>query len=753
MTRNWRGPGLRAIVCLAAAVACHPTSATAEDAAVPDRATAAGQDPASAAGLLPGHPSLAPTRTPEPPRVDGLLDDPIWATAARADKFVQEQPVEGAPATERTEVAFAYDRDALYVGIRVRYGDIGLMRANRTDRDQARGDDTVSIYLDPFLDQQRAYVLSTNAYGVQGDSIVQGTGDGDESWNALFETAGHRVADGWTAEMAIPFKSLRYPPKRPGERHRWGLQIRRSIQSKDEDVVWSPVSRDIPGVLRQMGSLEGMQDLSKSRNLEILPTFTAAQIGELDTDTGAFESPTVSPEVGLNVKYGLTSTLTADLTVNPEFSQIESDRRQIEVNRRFPVFFPELRPFFLEGQEIFQLPGPITFAHTRTIVDPAFGAKLSGKAGRTTLGLLFADDEAPGRLDDRADPRYGRTARSVIGRLRYDLYSESHVGVLVTDREFANTHSRLGVLDGRFRIGRNHALDVRAGATDHLDAEGVPRRGTVLDVSFRKDGRNLGYSLSHYSLDPDFRTDLGFIRRVDVRRTAAQLEYRFWPEGRVVSWGPEARYSRTYDFAGVLQDEQTRLDLGVNFRNNIRVDASIDRDMERFEGVDFWKTEFGVGGRVDVSRSIAFGGSYNAGDEIRFTDDAFLGQGRGLEAWVRVKLFSRLQSRLDVDTSRLVDPRTGLAVFDVKLYRSQTTYQFTRRLLTRGIVEYDSFDGTLGFNVLATYRVNAGTVFYLGYDDRYRQGAQLGDGLRFPASRYLRTNRAVFTKFQYLFRY
>ena len=209
-----------------------------------------------------------------------------------------------------------------------------------------------------------------NGFGVQGDSIlnsqdggrgghgggprgVRGIPRGDISWNALFVTAGRFVEDGFTAEMAIPYKSLRYPQRSGDAPHRWGFQIARTIGGKDEIVVWSPTSRAVAGFLPQMGVLDGLTGLSTSRNMEILPTFTAVQFGSLDTSTGAFVNKNPSPEGGVNFKYGVTSNLIADLTFNPDFSQIESDRPQIEVNERFALFFPELRPFFLEGAEIF----------------------------------------------------------------------------------------------------------------------------------------------------------------------------------------------------------------------------------------------------------------------------------------------------------------------------------------------------------------------------------------------------------------
>ena len=353
----------------------------------------------------------------------------------------------------------------------------------------------------------------------------------------LFASAGVLTDDGWTAEFAVPFKSLRYPARGSGEAHRWGLQIERDIEGKDENVVWAPISRDVMSELGQMGSLDGMTNLSTSRNLELLPTVTAIQVGRLNA-AGDFQSDTVK-EAGANLKYGVTSNLTLDFTYNPDFSQIESDRQQIEVNQRFPVLYPELRPFFLEGQEIFRVPGPVTFIHTRTIVDPRYGAKLSGKIGKTTVGLLVANDEAPGKVDNRQDPAFGRTAQFIVGRARTICYRESTASVIFTDREFMNQHSRAIGGDGDFAFGRTHRFFARVIATDHRDAAGVQRKGYFYDFNLRKAGRNVSYSLISNAISPDLRTDVGFVRRTDQRQTLGNISYRWWPETWLISWAPQ----------------------------------------------------------------------------------------------------------------------------------------------------------------------------------------------------------------------
>jgi hypothetical protein len=746
-----------------------PPSATVATPASP-AAPPAGLPSPESLGLIPGRPRVTPTRTDTPPRIDGVLDDPMWERAAHLTGFTQQAPNDGAPATERTDVYIAYDDDHLYFAFYAHYEDPSIMRANRVDRDRAASDDLITVYLDTYLNQQRGYDFDVNGYGVQGDGIITAGGPGgaipraDRSWDALFETAGQIVEDGFVVEMAIPFKSLRYPSRAPGEPHRWGLQIIREVKAKsEENQVWAPMSRDESSFFAQMGILEGMTDISTSRNFEILPTVTSIQYGAIDPTVPGFVNQSANFDAGLNVKYGITSDLTADFTLNPDFSQIESDRTQIEVNQRFPVFYQELRPFFVEGAEIFDIRAPVTLVHTRTIVDPDYGAKLSGKVGNLSVGLLTANDRAPGRIEDLTDPMRGEKAQTFIARARYDLWAETNVGAIVTDREFMDGYSRLGGVDGNFRLTSTMAWDFRAvGSLNRDGAAEDEVSGHMFATRLQRSGRNLGFSVQAHQTSPDFDTKVGFIRRRDQRTLSGNTNFTWYPGNRIVNWGPQFSYSRVWDYDGVLVDESFGTSLNVTLQRNIGFGVSVDRDMERFGGIEFQKTGFSVNARVNTSNRYNFGGNFSIGDQVRYTSSPFLGHGRrwGLNGTLRP--LPSLQTSLNLSASRLTNPQEGGAtVFDVKVVRSNTTYQITDRMGVRSIVEYNTGSETVAFNVLMNYRVNAGTVLYLGYDDHYQQedlirGDRNGDGMReqlFYADGMRRTNRAIFVKFQYLLRY
>lgn len=252
----------------------------------------------------------------------------------------------------------------------------------------------------------------------------------------------------------------------------------------------------------------------------------------------------------------------------------------------------------------------------------------------------------------------------MLGRVRYDLYSESSLGVLVTDREFLDGHSRMATLDGEFQVGRNHRIGAFGMITDNRDQAGVRRTGSAVQMNIRKAGRSLGYFVAHYQLDPNLRSDASFIRRVDQKTTFANVSYRWWPESWVLNWGPRGRYEIIYDYEGVLQNESVEGGLNVQFAKNISANVDYLHPMERYRGIAFQKRRYAFGATVNTSRRISFGGSMDGGDEIRFVTDPFLGSSRDYTLNMTLRPVARLQSDLILDTRNFIcRPKAFEAVF------------------------------------------------------------------------------------------
>ncbi|MFA9454382.1 MAG: DUF5916 domain-containing protein [Candidatus Aminicenantaceae bacterium] len=308
------------------------------------------------------------------PKIDGILDNPFWEKEAlKIDGFRQFTPVEKGDPSQKTEAYIGYDPKNLYIAFRCYDTDPQKIRASITKRDNVIDDDWILVFLDTFNEKRRAFTFIINPLGIPLDGMrieEGGDADIDGSWDAVFQSEGRVDEKGYTVEMAIPFKSIRFPDS---SSQTWGLQIQRTIRRKNEEIYWYPRSRNVNGFLLQAGQLQIEGDLEKGKNLEIMPVLTALKEG----------SGTIDPEAGLNLKYGITSNMTIDLAINPDFSQIEADIPKINVNQRYDLYYPEKRPFFLEGKDYFDT--PIELVYTRTISTPMWGGKLTGKAGKTTI--------------------------------------------------------------------------------------------------------------------------------------------------------------------------------------------------------------------------------------------------------------------------------------------------------------------------------------------------------------------------------
>src|SRR5690349_2564879 len=357
----------------------------------------------------------APVHMPrfeKPPVIDGKLDDEVWKGAAVLSDFIQVQPGDNIPPSKKTDVLLGYDSKFIYIAFHC-YDEPDKVRAAISKRDDIFNDDYVGILFDTFNDRRRAYEFDFNPLGVQADGIwTEGQGE-DFSLDLVMESKGILTEDGYTIEVAIPFKSLRYVA---GKDKLWGVHFwRRTKRFNNELDMWIPMDRDKNSWLAQAGHLTGLEGISTERTLELIPSLTVSETGKRKSalpfnalagtsDAGRFVNEPVKFDPGLTGKYTLTPTVTLDFTLNPDFAQVESDQLVVTANQRFPIFFEEKRPFFLEGIDIFNT--QVTAVHTRAIVDPDYAVKLTGKVNRNTFGLLLASDNAPGNFteDERTDP-------------------------------------------------------------------------------------------------------------------------------------------------------------------------------------------------------------------------------------------------------------------------------------------------------------------------------------------------------------
>jgi hypothetical protein len=471
---------------------------------------------------VPREPSLEEFAGMEPPA--DLRDAML-----RIDGFVQRYPDDGKPSTKRTEAWLGYDDRNLYAVFLAFDPEPERIRARWTRREQVFGDDIVQVMVDTFRDERRAYSFICNPLGVQFDAIWTEQGEFDSSYDTVWSSEGRLTDRGYVVKMAIPFKSLRFPPT--GEQT-WGLLLNRDIPRDNEETFFPRYTPRIQGRLNQTATLKGLSGISPGRNVQFIPYATvrrydtpeASEPGELDG--------------GLDAKAVIRDAVVLDLTANPDFSQVESDAPQLTANRRFEVFYPEKRPFFLENSDAFETPLDLVF--TRRIVDPSWGGRGTGKIGNWGFGALATDDEAP-------DAR----TRASIARARRDVGRQSSVGVLVTDRVEGDDRNTVVAVDSRVKWNDAWVADLQAVRShDRVDDEAF-----LVDV--RRGAEPFLLRLRAKDVGPDFVTRMGFVPRTDVREGLANGEGVFRPGTRLLSVTPSLGLWHVDDHEGLRLDRTT----------------------------------------------------------------------------------------------------------------------------------------------------------------------------------------------------
>lgn len=583
-------------------------------------------------------------RFDKPPVIDGKPDEEVWKHAAVFKDFYQTNPGDNIEPSKPTEALIGYDAHTLYLAFHC-YDEGDKIRATVAKRDDIFNEDNVRVYLDTFNDQRRAYVLGWNPLGVQADAIMNEGQGQDYSFDIVMESKGVIGSDGWTLEVAIPFKSLRYEA---GKGKLWGIHIWRNIDRFNDEIdSWMPNSRDISSLLSQAGHITGLENISTERTLEIIPSVTVSETGRRVSaltladlavdparlDPGRLVNQPLKFEVGLTAKYSITPTVTLDLAVNPDFAQVEADETVVTANQRFPIFFEEKRPFFLEGIEIFRT--PIQAVHTRAIVDPDVAVKLSGKRGKNTFGILLASDNAPGnfseeeRLDGSNLPAIARfvdkNAYVGILRLKRDIGKQSYLGLLVTSYNFIEKHNQLGGIDGRFQISKQKtftfqvlgstarrcffepALDAhRPGPSDSCFGGyttlggNVPNQtnnyyrtgnGLAYRWSYNRDGRHFYYGANGNGQTQDYRADVGFTRRLNTNFEGGYVGYSSEPKpkAKLINWNFNDNFGINFNWQGLSQNFYHESSGNLNFYHNTYIGYGFAQGYERL-----FEEEFGL---------------------------------------------------------------------------------------------------------------------------------------------------------------
>lgn len=683
--------------------------------------------------------------TDQPIRIDGELVEPAWQDALRVTLDIETRPGENIAAPVETEALLIEDGKRLLVAFRAYDPDPTKIRAFLRDRDASFADDFVGVVLDTFNDERRAFEFFVNPLGAQMDLIQDDVNDNeDDSWDAIWSSAGNITDFGYVVEIAIPFTQLRFT--KSTSLQTWGIDLLRFYPRADRHrISINRLDRGINCYLCQLAKVQGMENAKPGRDLEIVPTFVASQAETReDVVLDPLERGSVDTDVGVSARWGITPDVTLNVAVNPDFSQVEADVAQLDVNRQFAIFFPETRPFFLEGADYYS--SPIDAVFTRNIADPNLGLKLTGKLGSSTYGLIAADDAVtnllfPGTFGSDSDS-LDNGSQAFVGRYRRDLGRNSTLGALVTARSGDDYHNYVAGVDGRLRFKETESVRFQYLVSD----TGYPGEtalefeqpigdfsGSATLLEYAHNARNWFWFLEHQDYDQDFRADLGFITQVGFDKQIAGLGY-VW-HGDEDNWWNRFQLSGDWD---ITHDENGRL-LERELEARVQFNGPL-QSFVRFGG--FRRARFFDEVLFDESRLDFYGefrpfgglfvGLFAAyGDNIDFSNTR-LGKQLNFNPRVNWNINKHLLLRwrhrfVDLDTPE------GEDIFQARLNDVRLTWQFNVLSFIRFTMQHqdiqrnqdvyiddvDSRSRSLGTQLLYSYKINPQTVFFLGYSDNH----------------------------------
>lgn len=707
-----------------------------------------------------GRPEVTATRASTPPLIDGRLDDQAWQEAPLpADDWLSYNPLYGDRVPQQTTVWMAYDDDAIYFAFRCDDPEPSAIKTSVTRRDNIWQDDWVGVSLDALGTGQLSYHMMVNPSGVQADMLNSVAGGEDSAPDWIWTSAGRITETGYIVEIRLPLQSIRATG---GPDARMGVLFWRRVSRLGVSVSWPALAASM-WVFERNATVR-VPGLTPRLVRELLPSVTYARSETRETPT-RWGRPDGNGDIGFSTKVGLTPTITLDATVNPDFSQVESDAYQVEVNQRFPVFFSEKRPFFMEGAGVFTLAGTggdnslRTAVHTRRIIDPIFGAKLTGSAGRFTFATLSAVDEAAGREVPANSADFGRDRLFNIGRVQYSLGPSNYVGALVTDTRFGGSRNSVAGADLSWRVTptqRLTAFALLSRSRVSSEAEDTSGAAAQIGYEYATDAWNVSAAGEHY--DRDFDMTTAFINRVGLTSGWTFVQRNFYPDKTRFPW---IRRISPLTFVQGGRDRiagGTELHVlpGVRFnftrQGFLRVDRSFGH--EHWQATRFERGRWRAFGEVQLFRWIFLNGEVSAGKAVYYDlAEPFQGRSREFELGFTWQPNGQLSQKLTHNRVLFDRESTGARVFTLDIVNSKTTYQFTRALSTRALVQYDSSRHRVLTDFLGSYEPRPGTVVYIGWGSLLEQ-RDFVDGAWVPDTGiYRASRRGLFFKASYLYRF
>jgi len=697
--------------------------------------------------------------------IDGRLQEKCWEHALKIPLRYEIRPGENIAPPVETECLLTYDNDNIYVAFKCLDPEPSQIRAHLADRDNTWDDDYVGFIIDTFNDENRGYFFAVNPLGVQNDSILSEGGNREDiSWDAIWNAATQRNQRGYDVEVAIPFHAIQF---RKGMSQRtWGfVAVREYPRSKRHQILNSPIDRNNSCLLCQIWKIQGMEGETPGKTFELDPTVTTYQSGHRnDFPQGDMEIDDPEASVGFSGKWSFSPNLSLGFALNPDFSHVEADVAQFEINTQFALYYPEKRPFFLEGNDFFKT--RIEAVYTRAIADPDWGLKMSGKSGRSAVGLFVAQDNITNLIipgsDNSISTSLNRSAWASVMRYRYDFGNSSAVGVLLTDREGDDYTNRVGGIDGLIRVTPSDTLRVQylASATrypqeivEKFNQKSETFWGKAFEINYRHMTRNWFWQVGFDDYSPDFRADLGFVPQVDQRRLAGRLGYTYWGKKGAFLSSLEAgsSFDQSWDYEGNIIDQE--MDFFLTLCGPMQSILAANSGLRRYtyNGKEFNLFSQALTLQVRPSGSLFLNLDLMMGDSIDYTHTR-----EGTVYLATPMVTYNMGAHLSLSASHSLNALhvDGGRLFLAQLTQLQMIVHLSRRAFIRGVVQYmnvernaslylqpvQSEDKNLFTQFLFSYKLNPRTVLFLGYSDDYLGADEL---------QLTQTCRTVFMKVGY----
>ena len=688
-------------------------------------------------------------RIDNPPIIDGNLDDPIWQQATIFTDFKTLQPDFGLPPSEKTVAYIAYDYEHIYLAFCCFDSEPEKIKASVSRRDNPGNDDWIAFCLDTFNDELGAYFFMVNPLGIQTDGTLDSDADPDITLDMVWQSAGKLTDEGYCAEIAVPFKSLRYPSK---ETVVMGFKVARTISRKSEEVDFPEYHTERGAALSQFQKIE-LSGIQQKRIFEILPATTVCKKHE--HQKGTMIPFKTDMDLSLTSKFGITSGLIVDATYNPDFSQVEADAGQIDVNLRSALYYPEKRPFFMEGQEWFSFSAnpensPLgAVIHTRSIVDPSIGLKLTGKVGKKNiLSAVYAQDEYPKNLESTVTKE---NAHVSILRYARRLINDSYIGGFYTGRSLTETYNHIIGSDGRLRMS-NHSFFEYHGFKSFSKEQEI-HHGTALGAIYIYNTRRFHIYTGVNDVSKNFRTDVGYMRRTGVTIIPLYVQYNFFPALKWLQrvepyyWARQARdkYSGRYESFNVislrfLMPWQTMLNMQGWLANEVFADHRFSRNAFRFEG------------RTQIRKQLFLECDFRKGKFIYYDAlNPYSGKDTRAQFSLVFQPTSNISSELDIRYEDFYRNDDGSKIYDYTIFRNRTVIQFNKYLFIRSVLEYNTYWKRLNADFLMSFTYIPGTVVYFGYGSVYEK-VRWQEKEYMLAEDYLLIKKNFFFKASYLWR-